>query len=216
MLLGPHLPRRNVGRAGYWSWLRGALVVVAVAQRGCPVSSLLGDESLIAAVEGRIVGSVVLPAAPDHLEPGPGQDADGVGVAMAAGSGLLVDVSCPRVVVAGVTGKVHDRSAELLVAGKAEHDLLVLADRRVDGAAPARQVSDSASGNRARQSPISASSAEARTRPDRGRAVKMAASAWMPSRSTISPRARRSGPGPCPGPRAGPKCFLGVVAWPGC
>jgi hypothetical protein len=43
---------------------------------------------------------------------------------MAAGSGLLVDMSCPGVVVAGVTGKVHDRSPELL-AGKAEHDLVL-------------------------------------------------------------------------------------------
>jgi hypothetical protein len=49
-----------------------------------------------------------------------------VGVAMAAGSGLLVDVSSPGVVVAGVTGKVHDRGAELL-AGEAEYDLLVFA-----------------------------------------------------------------------------------------
>ena len=111
----------------YDSWLRVVLVVVAVAQRSCPVSSLLGDESLIAAVAGGVVGSVVLPAAPDHSEPGPGQDADGVGVAMAAGSGLLVEVGCPGVVVAGVTSEVHDRSAKLLVAGKAEHDLLVLA-----------------------------------------------------------------------------------------
>jgi hypothetical protein len=90
------------------------------------VSSLLGDESLTAAVSGGVVGRVVLPAAPDHAEPGPGQDADGVGVAMAAGSGLLVDVSSPGVVVAGVTGKVHDRGAELL-AGEAEYDLLVFA-----------------------------------------------------------------------------------------
>jgi hypothetical protein len=91
------------------------------------VSSLLGDASLTAAVAGGTVGRVVLPAAPDHAEPGPGQDADGVGVAMAAGSGLLVDMSCPGVVVAGVTGKVHDRGAELLVAGEAEYDLLVFA-----------------------------------------------------------------------------------------
>jgi hypothetical protein len=46
---------------------------------------------------------------------------------MAAGSGLLVDVGCPGIVLAGVTGKVHDGGAELLVAGKAEHDLLMLA-----------------------------------------------------------------------------------------
>jgi hypothetical protein len=29
--------------------------------------------------------------------------------------------------MAGVTGKVHDRRQELLIAGNAEHDLLVLA-----------------------------------------------------------------------------------------
>jgi hypothetical protein len=79
--------------------------VVAVAHRICPVSSLLGDESLIAAVAGRVIGGVVLPAAPDHSEPGPSQDAEGVGVAMAAGSGLLVEVGGPGVVVAGVTGQ---------------------------------------------------------------------------------------------------------------
>jgi hypothetical protein len=84
---------------------------VAVAQRSCPVSSLLGDESLIAAVPGGVVGGVILPASPDHCEPGPGQDADGVGVPVAAGPGLLVDVGCPGVAVAGVSGEVHDRGA---------------------------------------------------------------------------------------------------------
>jgi hypothetical protein len=128
------------------------LAGVAVAQHSCPVSSLLGDESLIAAVAGGVVGGVVLPAAPDHAEPCPGQDADGVGVAMAAGSGLLVEVGGPGVVVAGVSGEVHDRGAELLVAGKAEHDLLVLARLPGRWGRPAREVSDSASGNRARQS----------------------------------------------------------------
>ena len=93
MLLLP--TSRPARRVGYWLWLLGVLVVVAVAQRSCPVSSLLGDESLVAAVAGVVIGDVVLPAAPDHSEPGPGQDADGVGVAMAAGSGLLVEVGRP-------------------------------------------------------------------------------------------------------------------------
>jgi hypothetical protein len=48
-----------------------------------------------------------------------------------------------------------------LSQAKRNTTFLCLPDRRVDGAAPARQVSDSASGNRARQSPISASSAAA-------------------------------------------------------
>ena len=44
-----------------------------------------------------------------------------------------------------------------------------LPDWRVTGAAPARPVSDSGSGNRERQSPISASSRAARSIPERGR-----------------------------------------------
>ena len=70
-----------------------------------------------------------------------------------------------------------------LSQAKRNTTFLCLPDCRVDGIAPARKVSDSASKGQARQSPISASSAAARTRPDRGRAVKMAASGWVPSRS---------------------------------
>jgi hypothetical protein len=43
----------------------------------------------------------------------------------------------------------------------------------VDGAAPARQISDWESGNRARQSPMSVNSRAARTVPERGSEVKM-------------------------------------------
>src|SRR4249919_3606817 len=60
-----------------------------------------------------------------------------------------------------------------------------LPDWRVEGAAPARQVSDSGVGKRARQSPISASSRAARTRPARGRLVKMWASGWASSWRSI-------------------------------
>ena len=91
-----------------------------------------------------------------------------MGVAMATGSGLLIDLSCPGVVVAGVTAKSMTAARSFLSQAKRNTTFLCLPDCRVDGAAPAREVSDSASGNRARQSPISASAA-ARTRPDRGR-----------------------------------------------
>ena len=69
-----------------------------------------------------------------------------MGVAMAAGSGLLKDMSCPGIVVAGTTGKVHDRGRSFLSQAKRNTTFVCLPDRRVDGAAPARQVSDSASG----------------------------------------------------------------------
>ena len=46
------VPHCRIGRVGYRSWLLVVLVVVAVAHRRCPVSSLLSDESLMAAVTG--------------------------------------------------------------------------------------------------------------------------------------------------------------------
>ena len=76
--------------------------------------------------------------------------------------------------MAGVVGEVADRVAELFVGRPSgSRRLCVLPDWRVDGAAPARQARDSGVGKRARQSPISASSRAARTRPARGRLVKM-------------------------------------------
>ena len=72
----------------------------AVALRGLPragggvrrpVSTLGGEE----AVEVRVgwgLGGVVLPEAPDDAQPGAAEDADGVGVVVAAVAGALVDV----------------------------------------------------------------------------------------------------------------------------
>ena len=62
---------------------------------------------------------------------------------------------------------------------------MTLPDWRVEGAAPARQVSDSGVGKRPRASPISASSRAARTVPDLGSEVKIAASGWAASCSAI-------------------------------
>jgi hypothetical protein len=61
-----------------------------------------------------------------------------------------------------------------------------LPDWRVDGAAPARQISAWGSGKRARQSPISVSSRAARTVPERGSEVKMWPSGWAASWAAIS------------------------------
>lgn len=53
------------------------------------------EESLEGVVSGGVVGGVVLPAVPDDVEPGAGEDADGVGVSAAAVAGSSVDVSGP-------------------------------------------------------------------------------------------------------------------------
>ena len=76
---------------------------------------------------GGVVGDAVLPAAPDDVEPGAGEDADGVGVVVAAGAGSSVEVGGPGVGVVGVAGEVDDGAAELFVDGPAEGDDLDLA-----------------------------------------------------------------------------------------
>ena len=71
---------------------------------------------------GGVVGDAVLPAAPDDVEPGAGQDAGGVGVVEVSCSGALVEVGGPGVGVVGVAGEVDDGSAELFVDCPAEGD----------------------------------------------------------------------------------------------
>ncbi len=55
-----------------------------------------------------VVGGVVLPAVPDDVEPGAGQDAYGVLVGVVAGAGAVVEVRGPGVGVTGVVGEVAD------------------------------------------------------------------------------------------------------------
>jgi hypothetical protein len=87
-----------------------------------PVSSRRGEEALQGVVFGGAVGDAVLPAAPDDVEPGAGQDADGVGMVVAAVAGSLVEVGGPGVVVMTVAGEVDQGAAELFVHGPAEGD----------------------------------------------------------------------------------------------
>ena len=68
------------------------------------------------------VGDAVLPAVPDDVEPGAGQDAHGVGMVVAAGSGAVVEVGGPGVGVSAAVGEVGDGVAQLFVAGPAEPD----------------------------------------------------------------------------------------------
>jgi len=101
----------------------------------CPVSSpgsgsswlILVEECLEAAVGGGVVGEVVLPAAPDDVGPGSGEDAHGVGVVAAACDGLVVEGSGPGAGPAGVAGEVAQGVAELLAGSPAERDGLDLA-----------------------------------------------------------------------------------------
>ena len=62
-------------------------------------------------VPGGVVWGVCLPAAPDDVEPGAGEHADGVGVVVSAGAGAVVEIGGPGVGVAGVVGEVADRVA---------------------------------------------------------------------------------------------------------
>lgn len=85
----------------------------------CPVSSrhllILVEDALEGAVAVGVVGDGLVPAAPDDVRPGAGEDAHGVGVVVAAGAGALVEVGGPGVGVAGVAGEVAQRVAQLFV-----------------------------------------------------------------------------------------------------
>jgi hypothetical protein len=69
---------------------RGAPIGTATGLGRSPVSSsgflVLVEESLEGAVVGGVVGGVVLPAVPDDVEPGAGEDAGGVGVVVVSGA----------------------------------------------------------------------------------------------------------------------------------
>src|SRR5258708_22584027 len=90
----------------------------------CPVSSrglvLVREQGLEGSVVGGVVGGVGLPAVPDDVEPGSGEDADGVWVVLAAVDGAVVDFGGPGVGVAGIVSEVADGIAEVLVAGPAK------------------------------------------------------------------------------------------------
>ncbi|CCC45954.1 putative uncharacterized protein mb3249c [Mycobacterium canettii CIPT 140010059] len=92
-----------------------------------PVSSRrlanLVTESLQGSVLGGIVSDAVLPAVPDDVKPGAGEDAYGVRVVVAAGSGAVVKVGGPGVGSAAVAGEVADGVAELFVCGPTEPDV---------------------------------------------------------------------------------------------
>ncbi len=95
------------------------------------------SEAQLVAVTGRIVGCVGMPAAPDHAQPGPHQDADGVGVALAGGDVLGVEAGSPGRGMARVVGKDLQRLASVGVGSPAKVDPAALAGRLGDGAGAA-------------------------------------------------------------------------------
>ena len=88
--------------------------------------SLLG-QPLGGPMLDRVVGQVVDPAAPDHPDPGASKDAGGVGVVVAAGDGVGVDLGGPGAGQPGVVREGRHGVAEALVARPAERHGGVLA-----------------------------------------------------------------------------------------
>jgi hypothetical protein len=66
-----------------------------------------GEQALEAAVAGGVVGDAVVPAFPDHIQPG--EDPDRVGVVFSAGDRGVADLGGPGAGVAGTVGEVADR-----------------------------------------------------------------------------------------------------------
>ena len=87
-----------------------------------PVSSrrwlIVVEKALEGSVAGGVVGGVVVPAVPDHVEPGAGEDARGVRVVLSAGDGLVVEVRGPGVCFAGVGGAAGPGAPRALVSGR--------------------------------------------------------------------------------------------------
>ncbi len=78
--------------------------------------------ALGADVEVWIVRPPVLPASPEHADPGSSQDADRVRVVTATCPSGAVLLRGPLTGVSAVVGEGHERSAKPLVAGQAKED----------------------------------------------------------------------------------------------
>src|SRR6266550_6240097 len=89
-----------------------------VSTSGCDGLAELG----CVAMSFGVVRDAVDPAAVDHACPGPGEDADGVLMIVAACNGAGVDVGCPGTDVTAVVGEGGDRDPEAGIAGPAEMD----------------------------------------------------------------------------------------------
>ena len=101
-----------------------------------PVSTIArsgGREGLRGAMPADVVGSAVLPAAPQDAGPRAGEDADGVRMATAAGTGALINEGGPARSLPRIIGEGSEGAAQALVAGPAEDDGMVLTGGMSDG-----------------------------------------------------------------------------------
>lgn len=85
-----------------------------------PMSTSNLREALERNVASRVIGHVVLPAAPDDVCPGPGEDPLGVRMAFAAGPQLPVAVLGPDVAPPRVAGEVAQSFSKFLVGAPPE------------------------------------------------------------------------------------------------
>ena len=102
-----------------------------------------------------MVGLAFLSVVPDDVDPGSGQDADGMRVVFAAVAGRVADARGPGIVVPRAVSEVADGvyGAGGLAAHRKACEMRV-PDWRVTAATPARAARDGGSGNRERQSPF--------------------------------------------------------------
>src|SRR5215216_2718622 len=114
-------------------WLLNAAHLRNVPGRKTPsMSSSGGSGCLLSEPSGgpmldRVVGHLVDPAAPDHPDPGASKDPSGVGMIVAAGDGVGVELGGPGAGLAGVVREGRDGVAEALVARPAKRHRGVLA-----------------------------------------------------------------------------------------
>jgi hypothetical protein len=80
---------------------------------------------------------------PDDVNPGTGEDAHGVGVVVAAGTGSLVGLGGPGVLWRLSLAKSQTVSRSCLSTAQRKATTRTLPDSRVEGATPAREASDS-------------------------------------------------------------------------
>jgi len=141
--------------------------------------------ALGADVEVWIVRPPVLPASPEHADPGSSQDADRVRVVTATCPSGAVLLRGPLTGVSAVVGEGHERSAKPLVAGQAKEDGKLLSrgarNGRGTGFGGKLALGDEARSKRARSSPSSARTWAAWMRPERGNEVTIWASGWSSS-----------------------------------
>src|SRR5205807_4969166 len=101
-----------------------------------PVSSIArsgSGERLRGAMPANVVGSAILPAAPEDASPRAGENADRVLMPTAAGAGTLIHEGRPARGMTGVVGEGRQGAAQAFVAGPAEDHGLVLTGGMRDG-----------------------------------------------------------------------------------